>query len=69
MILTITKEADRLFAQMTGQPKFEIFPKTETEFFWKIVNAQIEFVKDDEGNVIKAIHHQGGMEIEATKIK
>ena len=68
-ILTVTKEDNRLFAQMTGQPKIEIFPKSETEFFWKIVNAQIEFVKDDEGKVIKAIHHQAGMEIEAPKIK
>ncbi len=68
-ILTVMKEDNRLFAQMTGQPKFEIFPKSETEFFWKIVNAQVEFVKNDEGKVIKAIHHQDGMEIEASKIK
>ena len=25
-IMTITTESDRLFAQLTGQPKFEIFP-------------------------------------------
>lgn len=68
-ILTVTKEEERLFAQMTGQLRFEIFPKSETEFFWKIVNAQIEFVKDNEGKVVKAIHHQGGQKIEASKIK
>ena len=68
-ILTVTKEDDRLFAQMTGQPKFEIFPKSETEFFWKVANAQIEFVKDENGKVVKAIHHQAGMKIEAPKIK
>jgi len=69
MILSVTKEGNKLFAQMTGQPKFEIFPRTETEFFWKIINAQITFVKDEKGEVIKAIHHQGGMKIEAPKIK
>ena len=68
-ILTVTKEEERLFAQMIGQPKFEIFPKSETEFFWKIVNAQIEFVKDSEGKVVKAIHHQAGKKIEVPKIK
>ena len=68
-ILTVMKEDNRLFAQMTGQPKFEIFPKSETEFFWKVVNAQITFVKNDEGEIVKAIHHQSGMEIEAPKIK
>src|SRR5439155_23856441 len=33
-ILTATKEGDKVFAQLTGQPKFEIFPKSETESLW-----------------------------------
>lgn len=68
-VLTVTKEGDRLFAEMTGQPKFEIFPKSETEFFWKVIDAQVTFVKDENDDVVKVIHHQGGMEIEAPKIK
>jgi hypothetical protein len=68
-ILTVTKEEDRLFAQMTGYLKFEIFPKSETAFFWKITNAQIEFVKDDEGKVSKAILNQAGKKIEGPKIR
>ncbi|MHC4143732.1 MAG: protein kinase domain-containing protein [Planctomycetota bacterium] len=68
-ILTVTREEERLFAQVTGQPACEIFPKSETEFFWKIVNAQIEFVKDNEGKVIKAILNQGGKKSEGPKIK
>ena len=68
-ILTITKEGDQLLAQMTGQPKFEIFPQSETKFFWKVVNAQVTFVKNDKGNVSKIIHHQAGAEIQAPKIK
>ena len=67
--LTVTKEDDRLFAQMVGQAKYEIFPRSETGFFWKVVDAQIEFVKDEQGKVIKAIHRQDGREIEAPKIK
>jgi len=58
-----------LFAQLTGQLKLEIFPKSETEFFWKSVNAQIEFVKDNNGKVIKAILNQRGKKIEGPKIK
>ena len=68
-ILTVTKEDDRLFAQLAVQEKYEIFPKSETEFFWKVVDAQIEFVKDEQGKVTKAIHRQPGVEIEAPKIK
>ncbi|HIC18198.1 TPA: DUF3471 domain-containing protein, partial [Candidatus Poribacteria bacterium] len=64
-ILTITKEGNRLLAQMTGQPKFEIFPQSETEFFWKVANAQVTFVKNDKGNVNKIIHYQAGTKIQA----
>ncbi|MBM3238951.1 DUF3471 domain-containing protein [Candidatus Poribacteria bacterium] len=68
-ILMVTKEGDRLFAQLTGQPKFEIFPRSETEFFWKVVDAQITFVKNENGEVTHAIHRQGGQEFEAPKLK
>jgi hypothetical protein len=68
MILTVTREGDHLYGQMTGQPKFEIFPKSENEFFWKIVAASVTFVKDASGKVIRATHHQGGQTIEAPKM-
>jgi CubicO group peptidase (beta-lactamase class C family) len=67
-VMTITKEAGHLYAQLGGQPRFEIFPKTETEFFWKVVDAQVTFVKDDQGKVIKAIHHQNGNTIDAPRL-
>jgi CubicO group peptidase (beta-lactamase class C family) len=69
MILTVTREGNQLFAQMTGQPKFEIFSKSQTEFFWKVVDAQVTFVKDEKGKVTKAIHHQGGQTIDAPKME
>jgi hypothetical protein len=68
-ILTVTREGDHLFAQLTGQPRFEIFPKSPSEFFWKVVNAQVTFVKDDSGKVIKAIHHQAGKTFDAPKME
>jgi CubicO group peptidase (beta-lactamase class C family) len=68
-ILTVTREGNRIFAQLTGQPRFEIFPKSETEFFWKVVEARVTFVKNEKGEVIKAIHHQGGNVIDASKLK
>jgi len=67
--MTITREENRLFAQLTGQPKFEIFPKSETEFFWKVVNAQVTFVKDKSGKVTKAIHEQSGQKFDAPRME
>jgi len=40
-IAMITKENKSLFIQATGQPKFEIFPESETKFFIKAFDAQI----------------------------
>jgi hypothetical protein len=67
-ILTVDAESERLFAQLTGQPRFEIFPKSETEFFWKVVEAEVKFVRNDKGEVIQAVHRQGGQTIEAPKL-
>lgn len=68
-IITITKEKERLFAQASGQPKFEIFPESETKFFLKVVDAQITFVKNEKGELTQLILHQGGKERPAKKIK
>ncbi len=66
---SITKEKDKLFLQATGQEKVEIFAITETKFFLKVNDAQLEFVKDDSGKVMKAILNQGGKQTDAKKIK
>ncbi len=59
-ILTITQDGDRYFAQATGQGKNEIYPETETDFFLKVVDAQLTFVKDASGKVTSLILHQRG---------
>lgn len=65
--LTITKEGSRLFAQATSQGKNEIFAETENKFFFKVVDAQVEFIKDANGQFSKLILYQGGQKIEGTK--
>jgi serine-type D-Ala-D-Ala carboxypeptidase/endopeptidase len=67
-IITITREGNRLFAQATAQPKFEIFAETERDFFLKAVDAQITFVPDLAGHVTKAILHQNGIDQDAKRI-
>ena len=39
----ITQEGARLFAQLTGQDKFEVYPETQHDFFYKVVDAQLTF--------------------------
>jgi len=68
-ILTISAEKDRLFGQATGQPKLELFPESETQFFPITTAVEITFVKDEKGQVIHLILRQGGQDITAKKVK
>lgn len=67
-ILTVSVEADHLFAQLTDQPKYEIFPKSADEFFWKITDAQVVFLRDEKGKVTAARHSQNGNIFKAPKL-
>ena len=49
-------------------PSFEIFPETETKFFFKVVDAQVTFVKNDKGDVTELVFEQNGRTIRAKKI-
>lgn len=69
VVLTVTRKGNHLFAQLTGQPMFEIFPESETTYFWKVMDAQVTFVKDATGKVTRAIHHHNGHTIDAPKIQ
>ena len=67
-VMTLTVEGERLFAQLTGQPRFEIFPSAPDEFFWKVTEAQVVFVRDEKGAVVAARHTQGGATFKAPRI-
>lgn len=68
-VLTVTRREERIFAQLSGQPEFEIYPKNETTFFWKVVEAEVTFVKNADGRVTKAVHRQGGGTVDAPRIE
>jgi len=67
--IAITKEGASLFAQATGQEKLQLFAESETEFFLKIVDAQISFVKDPSGKVDQLILHQGGANVPGKRVR
>ena len=59
-VLTIRRTAEGLSVQATGQPEFPIYAESETMFFLRVVDAQLEFVRDDSGAVGAVILHQNG---------
>lgn len=66
-ILTITIENNKLYAQLTGQKKYQVFAESENILFYKVVDAEIEFVKNENGNFDKIILLQGGQVMEGKK--
>jgi hypothetical protein len=59
--LSVTLDGNQLMAQLTGQPKFPIFAESETLFFYKIVEATLEFQKDASGAVTAVRLRQGSI--------
>lgn len=69
VFFSITRDGDHLYAQLTKQGQLEIFPESQTEFFYKVVDAQITFVTDSDGKATALILHQGGQNIRAPRVE
>ncbi|MGZ5453590.1 MAG: serine hydrolase [Candidatus Aminicenantales bacterium] len=68
-IITVLRRGGKLISQATGQSEVELFPESETRFFLKVVDAQIDFVLDAEGQATGLVLHQGGQNLPAKKIR
>lgn len=59
-IITMSRDGDKFYTQLTGQPKIEVFAETERKFFLKVVDAQLAFDVDAQGAATQVTLHQGG---------
>jgi CubicO group peptidase (beta-lactamase class C family) len=64
--LVMTLEDGKLMTQATGQPKFQLFAESDTKFFLKVVDAEVEFFKNEKGEVTHLVLHQGGRDMTGT---
>jgi len=48
---------------------FELFPESESQFFLKVADVEVTFVKDDKGQVIHIDIHSNGQDLRARRIK
>jgi len=67
-VLAITRTGSQMFAQLSGQPRLEIFAQSETEFFYKVVKAQISFQTDAQDHTTALVLHQNGEDHRAARI-
>lgn len=68
-IVKFFRQGDKFMTQATGQAAFEVFAESETKFFLKAVDAQVEFVKDAAGKVTGMVLTQGGRKMPAKRIE
>jgi CubicO group peptidase (beta-lactamase class C family) len=67
--ITITREGSQLYLQATGQPRFPIYAESETSFFLRVVEAQVEFARGPDGKATKLTLHQGGASTPGPRVK
>ena len=67
LVLAVTREGDKIFATPAGQVQAEIFPLSESKFFLKRVDGQIEFVRGADGKVTGLVLEMGGRKIEGKR--
>ena len=61
--IEVTRQGTQLSIQATGQPRVEIYPTTEVDYYLKVVNAQIRFNRDPDGKTASLTLFQGGQEL------
>jgi CubicO group peptidase (beta-lactamase class C family) len=49
-VLTVRSDGGRLFIQATAQSEFEVYAESETEFFYRVVDAQVSFARPEAGS-------------------
>jgi hypothetical protein len=67
--IEVTLEEGALWGQATGQSRFRLWPYTRRDFFLKEVYAQITFETGDEGEVVRLVLHQNGLDQPGRKIR
>jgi hypothetical protein len=68
-ILTVSRSDNRLLVKATGQQELPVFAKSKNEFYYKAVEAQLTFNKNEDGKVESVTLHQGGREIVGKRVR
>jgi 3-oxoadipate enol-lactonase len=67
-VVTIAVDSGHLTAQMPGQPPFPLFAASQSKFFLRVAEVEIEFTKNAAGKVTQIIIYQDGTETKAPHI-
>ena len=65
--VSFTLNGDQLMTQATNQEAMPVYPESETKFFSKEVDAEVEFFMDNKGQASYMLLHQNGHEAKGMK--
>ncbi len=71
VLLTMSRDGDKFYTQLTGQPKFQVFAESDRKFFLKVVDAQLTFEADPnhpQRAATSVTLHQNGRDTVAKRI-
>jgi len=68
-VMTVTREGDKLYIQLPGQPKNELFAHSSTRFFSRAVNSEVEFIVTANGRVDQLLFYQGGQQQKGQRVR
>lgn len=60
IVVAVMVRGEQLFAQVTGQMAYPVFAYEPDAFFYRVVDAQLHFERNEEGTVNAVVLHQGG---------
>jgi D-alanyl-D-alanine-carboxypeptidase/D-alanyl-D-alanine-endopeptidase len=67
-VLDVTAEDAQLFVQATAQPRFPVFATAPDEFFYKVVDARLSFVRGADGSIEAVVLHQNGQDVRGRRV-
>jgi hypothetical protein len=59
-VFTVMRDKNQLVTRLPGQHSVPIYAQSNTDFFAKVVDAEISFIADVNGHATSLVLHQGG---------
>lgn len=69
VVIEVTREESRLFAEATGQPRFELTPVSATRFYVAQVEAYLAFAQDGDGPAPSLTLEGGAGDMRAERVE
>jgi hypothetical protein len=65
---TVSADGNQLMFTGAGIPKVEAYPESENKFYFTVVDAQVTFLKNEEGQVSELVFEINGRTIKAKRV-